>query len=91
MGGRARAFGPRVLGRCVVSTPASKLAWLKLANDGTNLNFYSSSDGVTWGSALYTVSRASSFIAATEYNYLGVVIQPQTSAMTTILKQWTVV
>ena len=28
-----------VVGRCVLSTPASKLAWLKLVDDGTNLNF----------------------------------------------------
>ncbi len=45
----------------------STLIWGKIVNDGTNISYYWSYDGITW-SRIYTVPLASSYLGATGYN-----------------------
>lgn len=86
--GKMMIFGARSAtqwqaGKANFSTPSSyasgfvaygnfyHYAWLRYKDDGTNIYFYSSSDGQYWKQH-YTVSKASSYLGSSGFNYWGI-------------------
>jgi hypothetical protein len=61
--------------------------WQRYKDDGTNIYVSYSFDGVVWLQA-YTVSRASSYLGSSGFNYLGFVIEPQGTVESCILMSW---
>jgi hypothetical protein len=59
--------------------------WFNYQDDGTNIFFSASSDGVTW-TQIYTVTRAASFLGSTGFNFFGFA----TNAFTTPVASLTV-
>jgi hypothetical protein len=49
--------------------------WLRLKDDGTNITFYISNDGVYFNQ-FYTVTKASSFLGGSGFGLLGIAIDP---------------
>ena len=52
------------------SNVAGPFIWFKYQDDGTNIYWSSSTDTVTW-TQIYTVSRSSSYLGSSGFNYLG--------------------
>lgn len=55
----------------IVGNPAT--TWIRVQDDGTNIKFYASPDGVLW-SLIYSVTKASSFLGSSGFVYFGVCI-----------------
>jgi len=54
--------------------------WLKLSDDGTNVNYFYSADGVNWLQIL-TVAYASGYLGAGGYNQIGLAFNPNVGAI----------
>jgi hypothetical protein len=67
----------------------SPYVWLRYKDDGTNLYFSYSYDGIVF-IQLYTVSKASSYLGSGGFNYLGYIIEPQSVAMASVLMSWAI-
>jgi hypothetical protein len=50
--------------------------WLRLQDDGTNIKFSFSADGVYFY-PFYSVAKSSSYLGSSGFNYLGLFIEPQ--------------
>jgi hypothetical protein len=66
----------------------SPYVWLKLVDDGTNISLYRGVDRNSW-ELIYTVSKASSYLGASGFNYLGAFIENYTSPLGTTISSWT--
>ncbi len=66
------------------SIPLSGLVWFKYEDDGTNITFSYSTDGVYFNQT-YTVAKASSFLGASGFNYLGFGLESYAGVQMSIL------
>jgi hypothetical protein len=80
---------PNTLGSSLASAaiPAYPFIWLRLKDDGTNITFYYSFDGIVWTQE-YQVAKSSSYMAG-NFNYLGAVLVTG-SPQSTVLQSWTI-
>lgn len=51
------------------------MAWLRIADDGTNVSFSVSGDGVVF-QVWYTVAKTSGFLGSSGYNQIGIGVDP---------------
>lgn len=58
--------------------------WLKYVDDGTNITFSLSTDASNY-SQIYTVSRASSYLGSSGFNFFGFVLSPSGAPMSATL------
>lgn len=65
----------------------SSFVWIKYQDDGTNITCSFSFDGNFWPYS-YTVSKASSYLGASGFNYLGLFIAPINRATGMTLMSW---
>lgn len=49
---------------------------MRMANNGTNITFSTSNDGITWVT-VYTVAKASGFLGASGYTNVGFFVNEQ--------------
>jgi hypothetical protein len=67
--------------------PASPFIWLRYKDDGTNIFFYISMDGIYFNQ-MYTVSRASSFLGSSGFSLLGLSIDPCNGVVGTVCQSY---
>lgn len=72
----------------IVSSPVlpswPEYEWMKYVDNGTNITFSISSDGSNWVQ-VYTVSRASSYLGSSGFNFFGFVVAPTGAPMSATL------
>lgn len=80
---------PNTLGTqlATATISAQPFIWLRLKDDGTNITFYYSYDGIVWTQE-YTVAKSASFMVG-NFNFLGVVLVTG-GAQSTVLQSWTI-
>lgn len=52
------------------------LIWIRYQDDGTNIKFFVSADGVAW-QQVSSVTKAASWLGTGNFNYFGIVLNPQ--------------
>jgi hypothetical protein len=62
--------------------------WMKLVDDGTNIEFFVSSDGVMFVPIGTAIAKASSWLGASGFNYLGFAISTQGGPSISTLMTW---
>lgn len=62
--------------------------WLRLKDDGTDIYFFISNDGIVW-SELWFIGKSSSYLGSSGFNYLGVAINVNGAAFGASLMSWT--
>jgi hypothetical protein len=70
-------------------SPYTPFVWLRLKDDGTNIVYSFSYDGILF-TQVYTAAKSATSLGSGGFNYIGPVIQPQTSAVGTVLESWTI-
>jgi hypothetical protein len=85
---------PNTLGSNFVSATIDTYAtspnmWLTYKDDGTNITYSTSLDG-DFPIQQYTVVKASSYLAAGGFHYIGLVLDPAVSKTGTVVHSWTI-
>ena len=71
----------------VAASPAfsvTGLTWFQYQDDGTNITFSYSLDGVYWVQ-IYTVSKASSYLGSSDFAYIGFGLEAYSGVQMSIL------
>jgi hypothetical protein len=70
-------------------SPYTPFVWLRLKDDGTNIVYSFSYDGILF-TQVYTAAKSATSLGSGGFNHIGPVIQPQMSAVGTVLESWTI-
>lgn len=68
---------------------AASLVGVRVQDDGTNIVYYFSNDGIVWD-LVSSQAKSSSFLGASGFKYLGLILDPVGSALQVVCLAWNI-